>query len=430
MPDVDKENLGFSQGVPEMPEQDEDVIQASKEKLRSLQSELLINTDIDKALLQAERNGYSDSAGEEVLASYLPKNVDATQVEAGESPANTEIEDPSEAIVRLREFADSITETDSPALRLPTAPELLEDTLESLGPWQRLSRIFSDFFDRIKIMLGIQDEVDDYDYNDSDDTSSYNERIEISDISTTGFEDLDDQIASNPNLSFLIYGPQQQRLSYILTQAVRHMDGRSGSRYDGYRLTGYNFDAHKGTEAHPSGPRSCARFVSDTLGMRDESGETARIPAVMSLLPELVARNLSVTGNTGVLFGYENFTRGAVVAWRGNENYGEGRYGHVETVFNNSFFIDGVEYIAFLHNTDSIKMDIRPVHASDNRSRRHARSVFENPELRNQNPALVEIYNRMQDYPENIRFRNNNDSAQSESNSHAFAVDTSNIVGV
>jgi hypothetical protein len=224
---------------------------------------------------------------------------------------------------------------------------------------------------------------------------------------------------ANPELSFLFDNRTDQTFDHLIDLA-------NESEYLDYSFHGYNFDvAANNEDFNEQEERQCANYTSSVLGLSHKIG------AVMNLIPFLMQKNYQTTGTYGLIFGFNNFIRGDVVAFRGTRNYAIRRYGHVGVV-RDRFEVNGIECIAIQHEGDNIQVEIIPVNPADNDRIQELTEIYQNENLRVNYPALTSIYQYRSGHPHTVEIVENagyyGDASCVSGGNIAFAVRTRDLV--
>jgi hypothetical protein len=202
-------------------------------------------------------------------------------------------------------------------------------------------------------------------------------------------------------------------LSYLLGEDGHHglamlVDYNIQDTYGGREfLDPINFTRYIGLEDYPYinedgevGMLSCAKFSSDTIGL------DRPISTVTSLSQYITWRNHEATGYEGFIFGMQNFERGDLVIFAGNENYAPDRFGHIGVV-SVQIEIDGNRFVVIHHEQNGIEVEIIPIDPEIDVSPYQER-LRNNPEsLAFEHRLILEALDSRSGFEENVNFTSN-----------------------
>ncbi|MBL4694244.1 hypothetical protein JKY72_02645, partial [Candidatus Gracilibacteria bacterium] len=176
----------------------------------------------------------------------------------------------------------------------------------------------------------------------------------------------------------------------------------------------YNWNVHSNEIDHPQngGEKCCARMVSDILGLR--TVRQGRSASASRLIANVIRGNQEKHNTAGIIFGFENYQKGDVVAWQKYKTYlGHRTYAHVGIV-RDRITINGQEFIAIQHDQNHIQIDLIPVKKGGSTGR--IKRMLRNPATRHafiakQSPAdaakLESIYKYRYNNTSTVNVRSN-----------------------
>ena len=216
----------------------------------------------------------------------------------------------------------------------------------------------------------------------------------------------------------------------------------------------YRWDAMKQADKYPKwskdpdtgkmkqGSRCCAYTVSTFLGLGNPNAHAdgrGKVGAVQDLTAKIIKGNISKTGKTGVVFGFENYRKGDIVVFKGSNKYAPQSYGHIGVVrFKQMLpiydkkgrFLGKEEYVGIIDHGKFIQGTILPINRGS-RKYRHLRRILSSPSRRaayfRKHPELSDL-KAIYEERHTVRVRANAgyfaDGSKSASNRISFAVHT------